>query len=308
MTYFENKYIQNKDNIYLDYQKILNKSNLDYQTDIYNFLNPKYSDKIKILNPCILNNFIFNFYEFDPDPYNYEVNLESFDMYEEDLLFQKLRKNIEFSNKQKTIIGVENYNVVLFNSFPIQTVKYIINQTFFQESGIFSYLFIEIKKFLYTNWNNPELSDITQKITNILENEYWENQIEKSTHQYSWLLCFLPLLNNGEELIFKLVNTAFLTDTQDELLEGIKQMESNRLLEFYKKFLLAVWKSSNIFNQAKCFELWSWGTSALEQNCSIISKLQKELNWNIFEDSDLKEFWEDEANKSEIEEIKEYLK
>jgi hypothetical protein len=105
-------------------------------------------------------------------------------------------------------------------------------------------------------------------------------------------------LDNYEELIFKLVNLIHLNDAQDELMYGIYQINAPTLLPFYKKFIINVLNSANNHScNRPCFPLFDSGTGSHWQQLLIIKKLKNELNWNMFEDKELMEYFNDPKNE-----------
>jgi len=189
-------------------------------------------------------------------------------------------------------------NIILFEYFPFNIVKYII-ELFISNRIMNDYVYTEVKKYIYKHWNDDNISDIVAEIKNTLvevttftKEEYKDIICNENNPKYNrqkhyiyyihWLYCFYPLLDNYEDLIIKLINIVFLDDAQDELMDGIFRIESTKLLPFYKKFVLSVKNSSNALNEMPCFNLYCSGTGAYQQHRKILNKLKKDLNYNVY--------------------------
>ena len=248
-------------------------------------------------------------------------------LYEFIIDFYELKRdkedNIDFYNEINNLnisIGTKNYFCIILDYFPKDFVIEIINR--FINERIYNYLvYEEVKKYLYSHWNDNIVKEQVDKIKNILietsnftKDEYYDilhnynnpkyNHEKHYKYYVCWLYCFYPLLDNYEDLILKLVNLVYLDDGQDELLDGLLKMPSKKLVNFYNHFLLNVCKSKNAINQDKCFNIWSIATGAYQQNIEIIKKLKFEENYNILEDELLYDFWLNDENKMHIEDIK----
>jgi hypothetical protein len=161
-----------------------------------------------------------------------------------------------------------------------------------------------------------QITDILIETANFTKEEYEDIMTNSKNPRYNrekhyvyyvfWLYCFYPLVENYEELLLKLVNLVHLEDAQDELMDGLFRIESDKLLPFYKKFLIAVWKSNNYRND-NCFSLFSYGTGSIRENAKIMEKLKDELDWDVFSDPELQEFWSDEDNLIYIDDVKESI-
>lgn len=283
-VYFENKFLEKKQTLFADFEKFLENRNSNLECAFQKIMNLKSNE-----NPDI-NDFLAEFYELGREHYEEEEKINQ---------------------------GSNNKKIVLFDAFPLEFVKRII-QLFIDNRIYNELLYNEVKKFVYSHWNDEICQDLIKQITDILTETanfsretyrdiFWcKHPTYKSHCKYYvfWLYCFYPMLDNYEDLILKLVNLVFLDDAQDQLLYGIYDIESKKLLPFYKKFLLTVWKSKNCINDSECFDWRSIGTGALFQNAKICNKLKKELNWDIFTDPDFEEFWKDKDNSYKIDEWK----
>lgn len=251
--------------------------------------------------------------------YNSENNNIITKLYDFIIDFYELPKNDHSSQ-------YENYEIeqcIIFDKFPIDFVKEIINR--FINGRIYNCIvYEEVKKFLYKHWNDeiivPEVEKITKiliEVANFTRDDYCDimrnpknprfNAEKHYVYYVFWLYCFYPMLDNYEELIIKLINLVYLDDAQDELLNGLLHISSEKLVNFYNKFLINVSESRNAINNSHCFDLWSTGTGAYFQNIEIIKKLKSELKYDIFNDPCLENFWINEYNGSQIARIKELL-
>jgi hypothetical protein len=80
-----------------------------------------------------------------------------------------------------------------------------------------------------------------------------------------WLYCYFPLINNGDELILRLIRFAKLEDAQDMLMFGIYQIQDpKRLASLMIQLITDVDKS---------FDFTQSGTGALRQSIKIFRKL-----------------------------------
>ena len=300
MNNFETKLELEKNDIYKNYLKSLKKANISLNKELKNISEASAHDN--------LTKFISDFYKFK--------NIDYQKMSEKEI------KTREIQNHYKYKHGLNNYSVILFNHFPVDFVKQVI-QIFIDNRIYNDIIYTEIKKFLYANWKNETIKDVVDQITNILvetanftKEEYKDIMTNSSNPRYNfkkhysyyvfWLYCFYPLIDGYQDLILKLVNIVYLDDAQDELMDGILKINSVELLPFYKKFIITVWKSCN-YRYRQCFDLFFSATGAFSQNIDIIKKLKKDLTWDIFSDSELQEFWTHNDNIDLIDRIKEAL-
>jgi hypothetical protein len=327
MDYFQKKISEQKDLLYLDYLHLLTQNNTDLKSDLDRIINIEYDKNYNPVIPNYLTIFIKNFYEIVDIDYHHnylksndELDFKSYVHYNpiQDKINEIKIKRQEKLNRLNYANGVKNYSIIIFDYFPIELVKQII-QIFIDNCVYNDIIYVEIKKYLWVYWNEEKISDITNQITSILINtanlskdEYVKilndyipgtDQKKYSKYYLFWLYFFYPLIPGYEELVIKLVNLVYLNDAQDELMDGISRIESNELLPFYKKFIVGVWKSSNVYGTI-CFDLFGGGTGSFSQNVRVIKKLKEDLNWDIFSDPDLQEFWIDPDNSLSIEHIK----
>lgn len=327
MKYFQDKFNEQKDFLYLDYLDLLKQNNTDLESDLDRIINIEYDNNYKPVIPNYLTIFIENFYEIVDIDYqhNYlksddELDSKSYEHYNpiQDKINEIKIKRQEVLNRSNYTNGLENYFIIIFDYFPNNLVKKII-QLFIDNCIYNDIIYMEIKKYLWINWKEEKVSDITNQIKSILTKtanltkeeysnilgEYIPGTSQKKYSKYYlfWLYFFYPLIPGYEELIIKLVNLVHLEDAQDDLMDGLVRIESNELLPFYKKFIVEVWKSSNIYGR-NCFDLFGGGTGSFSQNVCVIKKLKEDLNWDIFLDPDLQDFWADPDNLSSIEHIK----
>lgn len=301
--FFEQKFEEQKESLYLQYLVLLKNNNKDLQSDISTICNK---------DENLLTKFIKNFYLIQDIDYGEEVYCQTEETKEKEIINQSNYEN-----------GIENFSIVLFDCFPVELVEQII-QLFIDNRIYNHYVYPEVKKYLYLHWKDNKVPNQVKQITNILietanftKEEYadiitnFENpRYNKNKHYVYyvfWLYCFYPLVENYEELLLKLVNLVHLEDAQDELMDGLFRIESKKLLPFYKKFLIAVWKSNNYRND-QCFDLFSYGTGAIQENAQIMKKLKDELGWDVFNEPELKEFWNDKENSNQISKLIEIMK
>ena len=172
---------------------------------------------------------------------------------------------------------------------------------------------IEIVKLLYHVWGKDSIySETINKIeehlietVNMDPEEYYDILYNKSNPRYDrdrnyvyyswWLYCYLPLMENSDELILKLVDLVYLEDAQDMLLYGIYQMNVTKLSQLVKKFMLAVdeqYEKRRLTKHTKpiCFELFCGGTGAWGQMERILKKLY--INgYDLISDPDLQKLY-----------------
>lgn len=322
MSYFEKKLNNHKDFLYQNYLKLLEKNNTDLESDLDRIINIEYDEKYNPIIPNYLTIFIKDFYEIKEINYDHIFYTSENYSHYNPIMDEINKKNVKIQEKINEINykkGLKNYSIIIFDYFPIDIVKCII-QIFINKRIYNDYIYMEVKKYLYSHWKDDLVKDNVYQITNILietanfsKEEYLDIMTNPKNHKYNrekhyiyyvfWLYCFYPLIEGYAELILKLVNLVYLNDAQDELMDGIERIESTKLLPFYKKFILTVWKSCN-YKGTYCFDLFGGGTGSFSQNVRIIKKLKKDLGWDIFTDDDLKEFWLDFVASSIIEYIK----
>jgi hypothetical protein len=183
-TYFVKKINKEKDTLYLDYLKLLEKNNVNLEGDVDSIIHKEFNDDWSVINPNYLTLFIEQFYELDHHGC--------------------------IDNDTKIINGLDNYEVIIFDIFPINTVKQIIK--LFIDNRVYNdYNYTEIKKYLYSHWKDEQISEIVKEITDILievpnftKDEYNdilknpENPRYDSDKHYMyyvfWLYCFYPLI------------------------------------------------------------------------------------------------------------------
>ncbi len=161
-----------------------------------------------------------------------------------------------------------------------------------QEKNSFAY--VDIAKYIRKHWTDNHMSPYAEEITNYLE-ELWvkikTNSSNKNINGLSkikyWFFEFLPLVSNGEQIIFDLVASIKLSGMESELLNGIYLMEPVKLSQFYPEFLIRVSNSSS-------FNLWD-RTGSFYLNFLIIKKLYKHGH-NVFANPILKDFWSCSSN------------
>ena len=184
----------------------------------------------------------------------------------------------------------------------IQQLDMFVNQ----EKNSFAYN--DIAKYIRKNWNNNEIKDYVEEITDYLVNvlpgpeTVWNNgtdEVEINPPMKYWFFEFYPLIANGEQMILQLVSHKKLEGMELELLNGIYLMEPEILNQFYPAFLLCV-------SCTDSFNLWA-RSGAFYENIRIIEKLY--LNgYNIFTNQNLATFWADSVNKHFAELILDRLK
>lgn len=323
MDYFEKKIEKQNYSLYTNYIKLLEQNNTDIDSDLDRIINIEYDNNLNPIIPNYLTIFIKNFYEIVDDVCyinNSCVNSDNVDNADNadntdkeiylhynpfgDRIKEIKRIRQEKINEQNYTNGLENYSIIIFEYFPIDLVKRII-QLFIENCIYNNFIYMEIKKFLFKYWKDQKVSNIVNQITDILvktanlsKDEYLnilsETDLKSGNKKYSkyylfWLYFFYPLIDEYEELIMKLINLVYLDDAQDELMNGLLRIESDKLLPFYKKFFIGVLKSSCVYG-INCFDLFGSGTGSYVQNLQIIKKLKIELDWDFFSDQDLQDF------------------
>lgn len=322
MNYFEKKITEQNYLLYTDYIKLLEQNNTDIDSDLDRIIDMEYDENQNPIIPNYLTIFITNFYEIIGDEYHVDnscinSNGEIYLHYNPfgDRIKEIKRKRQEKINKQNYTNGLENYSIIIFEYFPIDLVKRII-QLFVEKCIYNNFIYIEIKKFLFKYWKDQKVSNIVNQITEILvktanlsKDEYlnilYETDLKTNKKKHSkyylfWLYFFYPLIDKYEELIMKLINLVHLDDAQDELMYGLQRIESTKLLPFYKKFFIGVLKSSCVYG-INCFDLFDSATGSYIQNLQIIKKLKIELGWDFFSDPDLQDFITEPENLHTIE-------
>lgn len=301
--------------------------------DFVNNFPKKIGDKVNeyqtVDDMYLLTEFILNVHQiYETFDWNIE-NDEIRKMYLEDYQLRQYHKNVERQNDINFEKKLGNFNIVIFDDFPIEEVKDLLQH--FIDNRIYNQpIWMELVKFVYKHWNDDiiknqvdEIKDTLIEVTNMSNVEYADILTNVKNPKYNgkkhyvyyvfWLYIFYPLFDNCEELLLKLVSIVYIDDAQDGLLDGLFYMDSNKLVKFYNKFLIAVHNSdktqdiSKFYFGRRCFELWSTGTGAFTQNVNIIKKLKNDIGYDIFTDELLLDFWNDDENKIEIEHIKKKL-
>lgn len=149
----------------------------------------------------------------------------------------------------------------------------------------------KFKKYHELEYPDNELYNIVQSINNhliitanmnpIKYDAILKNDRKKYYLYYThYLYAYYPLLENGDELILKLIDFVYLNDAQDDLMYGIYQMEPNKLYHFMIKFMLRLNKQETDYdsgnrNSRICFDLFCFGTGSFIQFVRILRKLYK---------------------------------
>lgn len=147
-----------------------------------------------------------------------------------------------------------------------------------------------------------ETSNLTQEeYDDILCNPKNKKYDSRRNYRYYswWLYGYLPLFENGEKLIMKIIEITNIDDAQDVLLDSIYDMEPCRLNKFIKPFLLKLHEQRKTKRNGPCFEMWCNGTGAGGQMVNIFKKLYN-AGYNLFMDKELDCIFYDEKHKKEI--------
>ena len=204
-------------------------------------------------------------------------------------------------------------NFMHIHHYPSELLLKLIQMSFETREHPGSYVNIEIVKYIYSIWDKSDNSDELSKWINTIKNhlietanmnsdEYYDilenpknpryNQSKHYIYYTWWLYVYYPLIQDGEELILKLIDFAYLDDAQDMLMYGIYQMKPSRLNIFMKKFLIKLWDQYNELHNMgtrklnPCFNIWSNGTGAWSQIIDILKKLYR-AGYNLLENPEL---------------------
>ena len=257
-----------------------------------------------------------NTYTFDSD--SDFVNFEDID--DNYILDKYLEKYYDISSDDYSQKYYDlSYNIL--RGFPTDVLKNIMELNFETRKVCYkTLLHIEIVKYIYHIWDNKEheLHFIVNKIKNhLIETanmdpvEYYDknnpkyNRDKHYIYYTWWLYCFYPLLEDGDDLIIKLVNFVYLEDAQDMLMYGIYQMESKKLYNFFKKLLIAL-HNRTLTDAKGCFDMFESGTGALGQFTMIIDKLNSS-DCNILDDEGIQHILKFHFQKRNLSDYKGYL-
>jgi hypothetical protein len=241
------------------------------------------------------------------DDCDYQRSIEFGWEKEQDLDKYILNKYLESKYDQDNDQDDNRYYDLQFNilrDFPTSFIREIMEVNFNSRRVCYKdFLHIELVKYTYHIWNDRshELYDIVDRISshlvevaNMSSEQYYDILHNKDNQKYDsgkhymyytwWLYAYYPLLEDGEELILKLIKFAYLEDAQDMLMYGIYQMEHCRLFNFTKKFMVALDEASKVGRG--CFDLFTSGTGATGQFKRIIDKL-KERDYDILNDKEI---------------------
>ena len=232
--------------------------------------------------------------KYDPDDL---IDLNSLDQY-----IQKAYNYEHHDNNKLT-----DFDCIIINDFPIDFVKELLDINFNTRDISYPYMFLhyDLIKYLYTNWNNKDIKTEVERLKNHLidtsNGVICGNRDSNALYYTFWLYAYYPLLDNGEELILKLLETIYLNDAHEYLMLGILQMDSKRLERFYKKFLIKasteyIKNEENLESSIKShssFNPFFHPTGALYDNILILKKIK---NSGI----DLKFILDDELNEKAI--------
>lgn len=179
------------------------------------------------------------------------------------------------------------FNII--RHFPSDTLKNFMDLYFNTQKICYEYfLNIEIVKYIYNMWNNTEheLYCIVGNIKNHLievVNMYEYNNISHKYYTW-WLYAYFPLLEDGENMILRLIKFVYLNDTQDMLMYGIYQIGPDRLYRFFKNFMITLYAVNTVTGNG--FELMDSTTGALSQFEMVAKKLYR-AGYEIINDPDI---------------------
>ena len=251
---------------------------------------------------------------------NYFKEAEFDEFYKMNLFFEKFYDDDETFEKEYDL------SYCMIKDFPDDIINSLIEANLNTRSICYKHhLHIELVKYIYRIWNDQDnySFNILTKLKNHLietatmdKEEYYDilknpnNKLYYPNRNYIyyswWLYCFYPLLENGEELILKLIDFVYLEDAQDMLMYGIYQMDCNKLYSFFKKFVLALHKQKQSMEQKPCFYLFETGTGAFGQFDRIKNKLH-ENGYNILDDPDLQEIYKFTDRNGNEQDYREYF-
>lgn len=221
--------------------------------------------------------------------------------------FNEFTKSNEEGDKR-----YHDLNYHFLENFSMDTIFHLAESNFEKREICYAYLtHIELVKFFYHVWNSSHIEsrfrDLIQKMTNHLietanlSTEEYNSIMSDSNHpNYNfrkhyiyytwWLYVFYPLIEDGPNLIMKLIKFAYLDDAQDMLLYGIYQMPIIQLVPFFKPFLIEIWNQEKT-KQRPCFSLWCTGTGSRSQIFRIVKKLVTN-GYQIHQDHELFEIFQ----------------
>lgn len=194
------------------------------------------------------------------------------------------------------------------HNFPLNlTIGLCLSNLYTRNVAYNYYLHIEVVKFMYSiipkyktytdidiqhlNYPDNEYAKLVKLyIKNISEtamldsNEYDNIMYDNSNPNYNpkrnstcytwWLYCYYPLIDNGLNLLLKLVKFIYINGLQSPLLYGIYQMNSNDIEKFIKPLLTTCFtKYNRSYITRQCFYMDSGAYSEIKD---ILIKLYKD--------------------------------
>ena len=295
------------------YQNFLNfKNNYDWDADedVTKAKKFGYYDPVTHDDRYLLEGFLFDVYGYD-----YAYNATHY------FGVKPVADSDEKINEKEYFLKYNDLEFNVLQSFPKEIVLGFAKQNFEGRSiCYYNLLHIELVKYTYHIWKkfvnkSPDNFEYPDNEFCILINKIQEHLLEvvymdvdkyydilqnsrnprfdsKKNYIYYtwWLYAYLPLLDEPEEKILKLVDFVYLNDAQDMLLYGIYQMNTTILAPLMKKLMLTLWKQEEalpgIRGPRPCYEMWSGGTGAWTQTVDILGKLYH-AGYNLMEDPEL---------------------
>ena len=200
-------------------------------------------------------------------------------------------------------------NNCIFDDFPVELMKEILKLNFEgRKIAYFANFGRELRNFIVSNWDNEtykvEMTDLknhlieTSKFTKDELQDILKNKTnprynpDRNYIYYSWwLYYYLPLFENGEEMILNILQNSYLDDAEDYLMDGIQELfTKERLEKFLPKFLNCLEYKSFMAPNKPCFYIGQ----------QYLINFAKLVGDKIFDDPELKQYWKDYGSIEEL--------
>ena len=223
----------------------------------------------------------------------------------------------------------ETLSINPLEGFPIPLIDKVLHVHFNIRTYCFSAIHYAIVKYIFNFWTKLNAKNFTQEeleqnqkiiswieviknhlieVANMNKEEYEDIMWNSRNPRYNrgkhymyytwWLYGYFPLIENGDELILKLLQIVFIDDAQDMLLWGILQInDSTRIFNLLKQILLILHQQDKD-GKRQAFDPFSSGTGALSEIILLFDKLRLSVDENgvdlktkFLSDPELSDVW-----------------
>ena len=206
------------------------------------------------------------------------------------------------------------YNLI--RDFPVSYIVWLIHAFEIKNYPIFHYLlpYFELIKYIYHVWDDyasiayadhtrvyPHnelyeyiytIKDFLRRIANMDRETYFRTNMNYSTKSKWVWYAYFPLLKDGKELILKYISFSILHDSQNFLMYGIYQIETEQLYPFFKEFISIIIEQEK--HDLPCLELLCGASGTYSDVFNVIKKLHN-AGYNIIDDPQFEKLFSEDV-------------